>query len=161
MAEREHAAAPPRRARSSASGTRRGGEPLAARVARPISRSLGVDVSGVRVHSGAGPAATAQALGARAFAYGRDVFLGGSERPTDLRLLAHEVAHVVQQSAAPALQRFGDRRGDWHEREADSAAAAVVRGERFTVRERTAPRVKRRRSRAARRLNELLDRVEP
>jgi hypothetical protein len=120
-----------------------GGQPLPPSVARPLGTSLGVDVSHVRVHTGAAAAEAAASVGARAFALGNRIVLGRGERATDLALMAHEVAHVVQQRGAAALQRWTSRGGDAHEREAQSASAAAVRGERFTVRERTAPRVQR------------------
>ena len=79
--------------------------------------------------------------GARAVTYGHDIFLGPNERPTDVALMAHEVAHVIQQEGAPKkLQSFGHDQVDPHERKAHQVAAAVVRGESFTPRERTGGR---------------------
>src|SRR5205085_6067307 len=72
-----------------------------------------------------------------------DVFLGRGERPSDLPLMAHEVAHVVQQQGAPRIQLFSERAGDPYEREAHQAAAAVVGRRPFSVRERTRPRIQR------------------
>ncbi|HLO02242.1 MAG TPA: DUF4157 domain-containing protein, partial [Symbiobacteriaceae bacterium] len=46
-----------------------------------------------------------QALGARAFAHGSEIWLGAGESANDVGLMAHETAHVVQQSGgspAPA-----------------------------------------------------------
>ena len=54
---------------------------------------LGHGLEGVRVHDDERAAFAAHALGARGFALGRDVVLG----LRDERLLAHELAHVVQQ----------------------------------------------------------------
>jgi hypothetical protein len=71
------------------------------------------------------------------------VFLGAGERATDLPLVAHEVAHVVQQRGATAVQPFTRDGGDPHEREARHAAAAVVARRPFTVTGWTAPRVQR------------------
>lgn len=73
----------------------------------------GLDLSGVRVHTGPQSAQLARDLGARAFTHGRDVFFGAGHAPGDNELTAHELAHVVQQSgggpglsAAPlAIQR--------------------------------------------------------
>jgi transposase len=113
---------------------------LAGSVAAPISASLGVDVSPVRVHSGAGAAASAAAVGAHAFARGTDIVLGSSARASDLPLMAHEVAHVVQQQSAPRVQLWTPDSGDRYEQEANRAAVAVVAGRPFTVRERTTPR---------------------
>jgi Domain of unknown function (DUF4157) len=63
---------------------------------------FGHDFSQVRVHTDAPAARTAQALGARAYTYGRElVFAPGAYDPQSSagqRLLAHELAHTVQQA---------------------------------------------------------------
>src|SRR5687767_6331036 len=74
-----------------------GGEPIASAVRSPIERTLGVDLSDVRVHTGGRASAAAAALNARAFAYGTHIALAPGEQPSNLRLMAHEAAHVVQQ----------------------------------------------------------------
>jgi hypothetical protein len=120
------------------------GQRLTPAVAGPITASLGIDVSAVRVHSDARAGEAAALLSARAFTVGNDVFLGRGESSTDLPLLAHEVAHAVQQQgggAAPQPWHAGG--GDRFEHEAQRASAAVTRGATFTVGERTAPRVQR------------------
>ncbi|MCZ4312314.1 DUF4157 domain-containing protein [Comamonadaceae bacterium G21597-S1] len=65
---------------------------------------FGVDFSQVRIHHDAAAAAAADAVGARAFALGRDlVFARGEYAPATLtgkRLLAHELTHVLQQGGA-------------------------------------------------------------
>lgn len=70
-----------------------------------FERGLGVDLSAVRVHTGCEAAALASRVHARAFTVGTDVFFGPSEyRPSGVdgrRLLAHEVAHTMQQSGVP------------------------------------------------------------
>jgi hypothetical protein len=119
------------------------GAPLAGQVAGPISASLGVDVSPIRLHSDATSATASSALGARAFTVGNHIFLGARERATDLPLIAHEVAHVVQQQHAPRVQLWGLAHSDGFEREAHGAAAAVATRRPFSVIERTPPRVQR------------------
>ena len=68
---------------------------------------FGRDFSRVRVHTGGEAAASARAVGARAYTYGSDAFFGaGQYSPGTYEgrgLLAHELAHVVQQRA-PAPQ---------------------------------------------------------
>lgn len=77
-------------------------------------------------------------LGARAFTFGTDIFLGAQEQPTDLALMAHEVTHVIQQQGAPVLQMANGRvPADSHEREAERTAAAVQQGQAVTVQGRT------------------------
>jgi len=119
------------------------GGPLPPSVAGPISASLGVDVAPVRVHSDAKAADASAVLGARAFAFGSHVFLGAGERPTDLGVMAHEVAHVVQQQGAgPRVQLFSGGSSPL-EVEAHAASAAVVQQRPFAVQGRTQPRVQR------------------
>jgi hypothetical protein len=120
-----------------------GGSPLPPAVQAPLSRSLGVDLRGVRVHSDSHAQGQAQDLSARAFTFGNHVFLGRGESASDVGLIAHEAAHVVQQRGAPAIQRFTPGTNDTLEREAHQASAAVIRGESFQVQQRTTPRVQR------------------
>ena len=119
------------------------GEPLPTSVQGPIADRLGVDPRAVRVHAGPDATAAADALAARAFAYGTHVFVGRGQKPTDLALMAHEVAHVVQQEGGAVVQRSafaGAQNG--LELEAQAAGAAVARGQRATVVGRTGgPRI--------------------
>jgi hypothetical protein len=119
--------------------TATGGQPLAPAVRMALEESYQVDMRGVRVHSDSGAQEAAAGLSARAFAYGNNIVLGPGESATDLGLMAHEGAHVVQQQAAPIIQRYTPG-GDAYEREAHQASAAVVRGETFQVQQRTQPR---------------------
>jgi hypothetical protein len=65
----------------------------------------GADLGDVRVHEGEVPEQWATALGARAFAFGRDVIMGrGAYAPGTVagrRLLAHELEHVLEPGANP------------------------------------------------------------
>lgn len=82
---------------------RGGGQPLDTNTRARMEPRLGHDFSQVRVHSDFQAATSAQALGARAFTVGRDVFFGAGEYAPatgkGTRLLAHELTHVVQSSA--------------------------------------------------------------
>jgi hypothetical protein len=120
--------------------TATGGQPLAPAVRMALEESYQVDMRGVRVHSDSGAQEAAAGLSTRAFAFGNNIVLGPGESATDLGLMAHEGAHVVQQQAAPIIQRYTPG-GDAYEREAHQASAAVVRGETFQVQQRTQPRV--------------------
>jgi hypothetical protein len=88
---------------------------------------LGHDFGDVRVHSERPAAAAAERLNARAFTVGSHVVFGGGEfapsTPDGRRLLAHELAHVVQQSArpAPAGRLRVSRPGDTAEHAAEAA----------------------------------------
>jgi hypothetical protein len=116
------------------------GAPLPVAVKNPLTRSFSIDLTPIRVHTDARAQHTVRSFNTRAFAYGHNIFLGPGESPSDLRLMAHEVAHVVQQSSGAVLQHFTPTRGDHFEQEAEQASAAVMRGDRFTVRQRTSPR---------------------
>jgi Domain of unknown function (DUF4157)/Microbial transglutaminase len=78
-----------------------GGEPLDSGVRSGLEAAMGQDFSGVRVHTGATAAQLSTDLNARAFTVGRDVAFGAGEyhpgTPVGDALIAHELAHVVQQ----------------------------------------------------------------
>ncbi len=91
-----------------------------------IQRSFGRhDVSGVQAHTGGEAAASAQEMGAAAYATGNHVVLGAG---TDLHTVAHEAAHVVQQRAGVHLKGGVGEVGDAYERHADEVANAVASG---------------------------------
>ncbi len=78
----------------------RGGQPLPQSVQDWAESALDVDLSGVRVHSGGEADVSARRVHADAYTLGSDiVFARDRFRPdsgTGRRLLAHELAHVVQ-----------------------------------------------------------------
>ncbi|MCC6999317.1 MAG: DUF4157 domain-containing protein [Deltaproteobacteria bacterium] len=102
-----------------------------------LEQALGADLSGVRVHTGAESSDAARALGAQAFALGQHVHFGMGRFDPDSNpgraLLAHEVAHTVQQRGASGdvtqEKLEVSSPGDAHEVEADSFAESFVRGE--------------------------------
>lgn len=65
-----------------------------------VEAVVGHDLSHVRIHDRAVDRSLAADVGARAFTYGTNVWLGPGESRHDVALLAHELAHVVQQGAA-------------------------------------------------------------
>ncbi|HKQ31492.1 MAG TPA: DUF4157 domain-containing protein, partial [Burkholderiales bacterium] len=83
------------------------GERLPRPVADTLGARIGADFSGVHVHADSAAAQLASDLSARAFASGAHVYFGAGEyRPQThdgLRVLAHELTHVVQQGAAPRI----------------------------------------------------------
>lgn len=64
-----------------------------------LESRMGVDLSGVRVHTGPDAEHASAQLHARAFTHGADVWLGSGESASDVPLMAHEVTHVLQQDA--------------------------------------------------------------
>jgi len=79
------------------------GTPLPSTIQRTAESKLGYNFDGVSVKTGKDAADMAQSLGAKAFTHGSDIWLGSGAKINDTRLMAHEIAHVVQQGAAPAL----------------------------------------------------------
>ena len=127
------------------------GRPLDARTRRAMEARFGYDFSGVRVHDDARAAATAAEIDAAAFTVGEDLVFGAGRfdpaSPDGRRLLAHELAHVVQQShgapggAGPIVQRrsifeslgilLGIEEGTWEDRELHDYLDGIVRAGRI------------------------------
>lgn len=103
---------------------------------RMFESSLGADLSAVRLHTGAASQASAKAMDAQTYATGQKIhFAQGRYDPRSSageHLLAHEVAHTVQQQcAAPATaaahqQLEVSHPGDRLDAEADHAADAMT-----------------------------------
>ncbi len=108
------------------------GAPLDGAVQTRVEPYLGVDLADVRVHDDPTSRQATAAIGARAFTYGQDVFLGPGESGGDVELMAHELTHVAQQGAAGRkLTQPKVTVGDANspaEAEADSVAAKVASG---------------------------------
>lgn len=96
-----------------------------------MEQSFGTGFSSVRIHTDAAATRLNAELGARAFTIGSDIaFAAGQYRPGTLpgdALIAHELAHTLQQSAGMPNTSNGiaDRE---LERQADRAAVAAVAG---------------------------------
>jgi hypothetical protein len=103
------------------------GRPLDAPARQRMQPRLGQDFSGVRVHSDDAAARSARALGAAAYTVGSQIVLGAGHHdmasPGGQRLLAHELAHVVQQGGARAQPRGVGPIGGAPEAQAEQAAA--------------------------------------
>ena len=100
------------------------GGPLDPSIRSFMERGLGHDLGNVRIHAGPQAARAARSLGAVAFTSGSDVVLGpgvpGLSNPRGRRILAHELAHIVQAGPGATdttLRRIVD---------VDPAAAAIV-----------------------------------
>ena len=130
-------------------GTQVGGEPFPNALRRKVGTPTGVghgldpdtrafmeprfghDFSHVRVHTDAPAALAAHAVGAAAFTSGRHISFAAARYDPDnglgRALLAHELAHVVQQTGS-GTERSNSSEGAL-EVEADAAADSVSRGE--------------------------------
>ncbi len=117
---------------------RGGGSPLETSTRTLMEERLGADFSDVRVHTGSGADASAQSINAHAYTVGTDVvFRSGTyepETPAGRHVLAHELAHVIQQRSgpvdgtpAPGGIRLSDP-ADPFEKAAERTAADAVSG---------------------------------
>jgi|GEM_PF-5622902 len=112
---------------------RESGRELEGRALEWAQGVFGLDLRGVRIHDDSRAAASARALGAQAFTAGRDIVFGSGrydlESKAGRTLLAHELAHVIQQGG-PDVRTDGGPLDlgpgrDRMEREADEAARSV------------------------------------
>ncbi len=107
------------------------GQPLDVATRAFFEPRFGHDLSKVRVHTDARAAESARAVDALAYTVGRDIVFGTGQyapaAPAGRRLLAHELAHVVQQgsSIGGRLLQLGSST-DNSEREAQLAASVAM-----------------------------------
>ena len=113
------------------------GSPLPKELRGELEAALGTQLDGVAIHTGSAANDAAKSLSANAYAQGQDIYFGaGKYDPSSSdgkRLIAHEVAHTVQQrnaSSVPATQADLEvsQPGDSHEIEAEGFAQAFTRG---------------------------------
>jgi hypothetical protein len=109
------------------------GQPLDAASRSYFEPRFGHDFSQVRLHTDAKAAESARAVNALAYTVGKHVVFGagqfGGASRSARHLLAHELAHTVQQqdAAMPSLARLAiSRPGDQDERQADQIADSVI-----------------------------------
>ena len=108
-----------------ASGTASGGGEIPHR--GQMESAFGTSFGDVKAHTGPAAAHANRTIGAEAYTAGDHVaFASASPTPG---VVAHELAHVVQQRAGDGPAGGVGRAGDRHELEAHSAAHAVERGE--------------------------------
>lgn len=131
--------------------TATGGAPLPSGARERMEQAFSTDFGGVRIHTGGDASSAADALEARAVTTGSDILFGAGEFAPGTthgdHLLAHELAHVVQQSQGLARQpidggpadgletaarstadRVSSRASPSAEREADGAAGVAATG---------------------------------
>jgi hypothetical protein len=106
-----------------------------------MEQRFGHDFSRVRVHSDSQATSSARAVGALAYTVGPDIVLGASARSTGMgranALLAHELAHVVQQSMGGTHNQPWSAQADetsTAEQEARRASDRIVAGGRVDIR---------------------------
>ena len=99
----------------------RGGSELPGATRSFFEQRMGRDLGQVRVHSGSDAQAKNASISARAFTYRNHVWLGAGESASPTFTMAHELAHVMQQTSPGPV---GPQR-----RDASDADAAVQRKE--------------------------------
>jgi hypothetical protein len=112
------------------------GRPLDNSTRTTMESRFGHNFSSVRIHDDSLAASSASAVNARAYTVGQDIaFASGQYSPhshAGSHLLAHELAHTIQQSglqrSADGVNTSYDAEYQRLEHEADSAAAAVTQG---------------------------------
>ncbi|MCC7373472.1 MAG: DUF4157 domain-containing protein [Verrucomicrobiales bacterium] len=123
------------------------GAPLPVATRGWMESAFGQDFSGVRVHAGEPASRAANAVGARAFTVGQEMFFGRGEFEPSTRegrqLIAHELAHTVQQRHQPLAGSEEWASSSAAEQEASSAARAAAEGRYTGVATRTPVRVAR------------------
>ena len=107
------------------------GTPLEPAVRAPMAAALGDAFTDVRVHTDGLADSLARSVQARAFTTGADIYFASGEytpgSSSGQGLLAHELAHVVQQRGAPASGSLTvSQPGDAMELEAQRASAAIA-----------------------------------
>ncbi len=115
---------------------RSSGQPLDESTRSLMASRFGNDFRQVRVSSDDNSAQAADAIQARAFTWGNRIVFGRNEynarSSSGLRLIAHELAHTIQQSQRPKSLQPNLSIGsvdDPQEREADLAADAALRAQ--------------------------------
>ncbi|RMH34833.1 MAG: DUF4157 domain-containing protein [Nitrospirae bacterium] len=108
-----------------------GGQSLNAMEQRYLESRFGHRLTDIRIHTGPEAETRSRHLRARAFTHGRDIYFGAGYQPSTpegRHLLAHEVAHVVQQRnrLTPGFdERPSASRRNFLETEAERAAESV------------------------------------
>jgi Domain of unknown function (DUF4157) len=109
------------------------GRPLEPALRGSMESAFGADFGAVRVHDGPQGHGLSEAVSARAFTTGSDVFFANGQYSPGSRsgreLIAHELTHVLQQGAGVQAKLWVTPAGDAQEREADDIARAVVQRE--------------------------------
>ena len=90
-----------------------------------MEQGFGTSFQNVSFHGGTEAAASSRAIGADAYTMGNSIAMSATPTP---HLVAHELAHVVQQQAGAGPSSGVGKAGDSFESEADSAASKVAAG---------------------------------
>jgi len=121
------------------------GRPLPPELQSDLEAQSGKDLGNVQVHTDAAAAEAAEAISARAYTSGQHIYFARSDYdPSSMegrRLIAHEVAHTVQQDGSPQAaqaKRTTTEPTEPSELEADAFAEAFVSGDSLRAAQLTA-----------------------
>jgi hypothetical protein len=103
-----------------------GGSPLPDDVRSFMEPRFGADFSQVRVHTDSQAVQMNQAVGAQAFTHGSDIYFGSGKSPGISDLTAHELTHVVQQTAAVQRKEGIEQLWDKSEQQANRVASEAM-----------------------------------
>jgi hypothetical protein len=105
-----------------------------------MEAGFGRSFSSVQAYGGGAASEANTAMNAQAYTVGQSIAFKDSN--PDKAVVAHELAHTVQQGEAGPVQTWGvGKDGDAFESEADDAAATVLAGGRASVSMRTGPAI--------------------
>jgi hypothetical protein len=117
---------------SRVNSARGGGSGVPDGIRSKVESATGSDLSGVRVHQDSESDTLNRELTAKAFTTGSDIFLRSDANSGDSQLMAHELAHVVQQSSGRTSSggsgMSAGSANDPLEHEADQLAHDVLSG---------------------------------
>jgi len=106
---------------------RGGGATLDGSTRASMESGFGTSFEDVRVHHDSQSDVLNRRLTSHAFTTGSDIFLRSDASPSDSRLMAHELTHVVQQRSMSGGGGMSvGAAGDSHEQHADSMAESVL-----------------------------------
>ncbi len=123
--------------------SRGGGMPLDRGTRLEMEDAFSADLGDVRLHTGSDATDLSREIGANAFTIGSDIFFREGSGPSNRKLLAHEMTHILQQRGMkPDAYRVGPV-GSSHEQEAEAVANKVVSGQSAEVKPSAGPAVAR------------------
>lgn len=131
-AEGDATEAPPR-LESQLAASQGGGTPMGQETRSKMEGAFGQDFSDVKIHTGPDAAAMNNAIDARAFTHGNDIYFNeGEYQPATAKgehLLAHELTHTIQQNGGvakkKAIQKAGEGGGP---KSRDKGVASIENG---------------------------------
>ena len=116
---------------ASAADLTSGGAPLPEGTRRFYEPRLGRDLSGVRLHRGTSSNDLNSSISARAFTYQNHIWLGRNEGSRPSFTMAHELAHVMQQTAPGPVGPAGDAAGARKDAEIRRKPAKIFAGKPY------------------------------